>query len=401
MNKPKLWIKDFIIITVANFLLYFTFYLLIATITSYATDKFYTSLSLAGLASGIFVIGVLITRVFTGRYINQVGLKKTLNIGFMLFLLTTCLYIPVNGIGYLLLVRFLNGAAMGIASTATGTIAATIIPNERHGEGLGYYALSLTIAAAIGPFIGITISAHSAFIVNFIVCIILQTLGLAAVSFVKVPAIEFAAERGESAKRFSFHRYFEINAISISSFALVIALCYSSILSFVSAYSKEIGLAAAGQFFFIVYAVFVLLSRPVTGHLFDSKDENYVMYPAIFMLAIGLFIVSQAHTGFMLLAGGAFVGVGYSTIASSIQPIAIKVSPKHRIELATSTSFIFQDLGMGLGPFILGGFVPLVGYRGLYIMMSGVVLICIVLYHFLHSRQNHWLVKPMDLNGGL
>jgi MFS family permease len=111
------------------------------------------------------------------------------------------------------------------------------------------------------------------------------------------------------------------------------------------------------------------------------------MYPAIFLLAVGLFVVSRAHAGFMLLAGGAFVGVGYSTIASSIQPIAIKVSPKDRIELATSTSFIFQDLGMGLGPFILGSFVPSVGYRGLYIMMSGVVLICIVLYHFLHGRK--------------
>jgi MFS family permease len=146
-------------------------------------------------------------------------------------------------------------------------------------------------------------------------------------------------------------------------------------------------LADAGQFFFIVYAVFVLLSRPVTGRLLDSKGENYVMYPAIFILAVGLFVVSRAQAGFALLAGGAFVGVGYSTIASSIQPIAIKVCPKNRIELATSTSFIFQDLGMGLGPFILGGFVPSVGYRGLYIMMSGVVLVCILLYYFLHGRK--------------
>jgi hypothetical protein len=30
----------------------------------------------------------------------------------------------------------------------------------------------------------------------------------------------------------------------------------------------------------------------------------------------------------------------------------VKVSPKDRLGLATSTNFIFQDLGIGVGPFI-------------------------------------------------
>ena len=45
--------------------------------------------------------------------------------------------------------------AYGITSTATSTIVAAIIPMSRRGEGINYYGLSTSLAAAVGPFLGI------------------------------------------------------------------------------------------------------------------------------------------------------------------------------------------------------------------------------------------------------
>ncbi|MFL0197467.1 MFS transporter [Clostridium sp. WILCCON 0269] len=387
MNKPELWTKNFLIISTANFFLYFTYYLLMVTITIFATEKFHASPSQAGLASSIFVIGILISRIFSGRYIDQVGWKRMLYIGFTFFLITTCLYILVNSMGFLLINRFLNGAAMGIASTATGTIVAKVIPNERRGEGTGYYTLSLTIAASIGPFLGMFITGHASFYMNFIVCIILLAFSFIAVFFVKVPKLGFKKEQLEKRISLSLHNFFEIKAIPISIIAAIIALGYSSILIFITSYAKEINLVDTSSLFFVVYSVFVLVSRPFTGRWFDKKSENFVMYPAILLFAAALFILSQTHKGFSLLLVGALFGLGYGTTSSSVQAIAVKVSPKNRIGLATSTNFIFQDLGIGIGPFILGYFVPLIGYRGLYIMMAAVEFICLFLYYFLHGRK--------------
>ena len=56
--------------------------------------------------------------------------------------------------------RIIHGVAFGVASTATGTISAGIIPNERRGEGTGYFAMSMNLAMAIGPFIGLFITQH-------------------------------------------------------------------------------------------------------------------------------------------------------------------------------------------------------------------------------------------------
>ena len=94
-----------------------------------------------------------------------------------------------------------------------------------------------------------------------------------------------------------------------------------------------------------------------------------------------------------VLLAAALVGLGYGTASSSVQAISVKVSPKHRVGLAISTNFIFQDLGVGIGPFLLGYFVPLIGYSGLYMMMTIVLLACIFLYYLLHGRKAIYVNK--------
>lgn len=387
MTRAKLWTKDFLIVTTANFFLYFTFYLLMVTITVFATENFHASPSQAGLASGIFVVGTLIARLFSGKSIDRVGWKKMLYIGFIFFLLTTCLYFAVSNLTILLINRFLNGAAMGVASTATGTIVAKIIPNQRRGEGTGYYGLSVTLAAAIGPFLGMFLTQHASFNMNFLLCIILLGFSFIAAFFLKVPKVELTKEQLDKMKGFSIDNFFEAKAIPISIIGAFVGFGYSSILSFLTSYTKEIGLVDVGSFFFIVYAVFILVSRPFTGRWFDLKGENFVVYPSFLLLAIALAVLGEAHNGMTLLLAGALVGLGYGTISTSAQAISIKVSPKHRIGLATSTYFIFLDGGIGVGPFVIGFFIPILGFRGLYMGLAVLIIACGILYYFLHGRK--------------
>ena len=387
MSKPKLWTKDFLIVSIANFFLYFTFFLLIATITVFATENFQATPSEAGLASGIFVLGTLVARLFAGRSIEQVGRKKMLYIGFISLLITTLLYFIVNGLMFLYVIRFLHGAALGIASTATATIVANIIPIERRGEGIGYYALSTTLAAAIGPFLGMFINQHANFNMNFVLCTILIVFSFVTSLFLDVPKVELSKEQLEKMKEFKFGNFFEAKAIPISIISAFIGLGYSGVLSFLTSYSIEIHLVDVASFFFVFYAAAILVSRPFTGRWFDTKGENFVMYPAFLLFAVGLFMISQVHQGFFLLLAGVFVGFGYGTFTSSAQAISIKVSPKERMALASSTYFIFADVGIGIGPFLLGFLIPNIGYRGLYVFLAIVVFACTVLYYFMHGRQ--------------
>lgn len=131
MNKPRLWTKDFLVVSSINFLITLTFYSLVVTIAVYAVDEFNASESQAGLVTGIFIIGTLFGRLFIGRYIDSIGRKRTLFIGLLFFTLTAILYFVNLGLTFLLINRLIHGIAMGVASTATGTIVAQTIPATR------------------------------------------------------------------------------------------------------------------------------------------------------------------------------------------------------------------------------------------------------------------------------
>jgi len=386
MTQSKLWTKNFLIDSAVNFLVYLVYYLLMVIVASYSIDKLHASVSQAGLAAGIFIVGGLVSRIFAGKSIEQIGRKKMLYIGLSVYLIITLLYFKEVSLGLFFIIRFLHGIGFGISSTATGTIIANIIPHERRGEGISYYAMSTTLASAIGPFLGLYLIQHTDFYMIIIFCSFLSAVSLCIAFFLSVAEIELTKEMLDNMKRFTLGNFIEYKAVPIAAIGAIAGFSYSSIISFLSSYTKEIDLVAAGSFFFIVYSAVILISRPLTGRLFDSKGENYVMYPSFAMFAIGLVVISQAHHAITLLLSGALIGFGFGTFLSGGQAIAVKLSPSHRIGLATSTFFSAADLGVGIGPFFLGFLVPATGFRGVYMCMAGLILAAMLLYYFLHEH---------------
>lgn len=385
-SRTRLWTKDFVIVSSINFFITLIFYLLMVTLAIYAVNELDASTSEAGLISGIFIIGTLIGRLFIGRFIDSIGRKKTLFIGLIFFTLTTLLYFVDLGIGFLLVNRLIHGMAMGMASTATGTIVAQIIPPTRKGEGIGYYSMSATLATAIGPFIGLFMAQHTSFQIIFSFCLALGVISLITAFFLYVPALKVTAKVTES-KGFKLSNFIEPKALPISIITLLLAFCYSSVLSFISFYAIEIDLVNTASFFFVVYAVAVLISRPFSGPLMDRKGSNFIMYPAFIIFGVGLLLLSMTTNSFTLLAAGFLIGLGFGNMQSSSQAIAVKLTPPHRMGMATSTFFIMLDAGLGFGPYILGFIIPVTGYSTLYVILGVVVILTSVLYHFLHGKK--------------
>ena len=385
-SRTRLWTKDFVIVSSINFFITLIFYLLMVTLAIYAVNELDASTSEAGLISGIFIIGTLIGRLFIGRFIDSIGRKKTLFIGLIFFTLTTILYFVDLGIGFLLVNRLIHGMAMGMASTATGTIVAQIIPPTRKGEGIGYYSMSATLATAIGPFIGLYMAQHTSFQVIFSFCLALGIISLITAFFLYVPALKVTAKVTES-KGFKLSNFIEPKALPISIITLLLAFCYSSVLSFISFYAIKIDLVNTASFFFVVYAVAVLLSRPFSGPLMDRKGSNFIMYPAFIIFGVGLLLLSMTTNSFTLLAAGFLIGLGFGNMQSSSQAIAVKLTPPHRMGMATSTFFIMLDAGLGFGPYILGFIIPVTGYSTLYVILGVLVILTSVLYYFLHGKK--------------
>ena len=361
-------------------------YLLLVTMATYATEEYNASTSTAGLVASIFILGALAARLYAGKQIEKTGSKKMLLIGIGLFVVVTLLYfIPMNIYG-LIFIRFLHGLGVGLATTATGTIVAQVIPSSRKGEGIGYFSLSAVLSTAIGPLIGIVFIGYAGYTSVFVFSLVMGIISLLIAIPVKPPIIKVEKSTGE--KWYKLSNFFEVNALPISIVMFIAAFAYSGILSFITTYATEINLAKAGGFYFFVYAIVIIVSRPFTGRLMDIKGGNSVAYPGLILFAIGMLLLSQADSGVGFLLAAAIIGLGYGNFQSCSQALAIKMTPPHRMGLANSTYFIFLDLGLGIGPFLLGYLVPLFGYRGLYLSMVVFILLAIPIYYVLHGKKD-------------
>lgn len=382
MAKERLWTKDFIFVFIFNFLIMLAMFLLMVTISGYAVEKFGISTSLAGLVSGIFIVGSLVGRVLTGHQLSLIGARKIMYIGTVMFIITYGLYFVADNLTLLLIVRFFNGLSNGVATTAVGTIAALSLPRTRRGEGISYFSLSFVIATALGPFMGFFLLQFIEYQMLFLIVFILVSMGGVLTLFVKTDNETVDLEKEPKPK----FEWIDKKAMPIGLVVLIICMAYSTVLSFMTLFSEEQKLVEASSYFFLVYAVVILLSRPVTGRIMDQKGANIVMYPAFVVLAIGYLVLGQTNSGFMLLAAGVLIGFGYGNFQSISQALCIKLADEKNVGLATSTYFISLDFGLGVGSYILGTLVPLLGYSGLYSSMFILVTLGGIIYFLVYGR---------------
>ncbi|MEI3636144.1 MFS transporter [Lactococcus lactis subsp. lactis] len=387
--KEKLWTTTFVVNMLLNFIFYLVFYLPTVVIGTMAMERYHASASIAGILSGIFIVGGFIARLWAGNNMKRLGAKKLLYIGTLIYFLLTFAYFFVHSVVLLLILRLVHGLGFGIAATASGTLAGAIVPSSRRGEGIGYYALSVTLSSAVGPFLSMFLYRTSGFYSLIWLSALLLFIALVGIFFIHVEKTTDSSNSVDNKvhKKFAWSNYFEKEALPISLIAFLIGISYSSILSFMDAYARNINLSEAASFFFLVYAITVLLSRPITGRVFDGFGDNFVIYPTYLFFALGLLLIGFAHSGWMLLLAAIFIGLGYGSFSPFGQAIAIRNSEAHRLGITTSTFFGFMDMGVGFGPFILGMFMPLLGYRNLYFASAILALLIAVIYHFVHGRH--------------
>lgn len=388
MQRDRMWTKDFIVLLASNFFIVLTFYLLLTSMAVYAMKYFHASKSSAGLAASIFVIGAMAARLYAGKFIDVVGRKRMLYCGLGLFLTGSMAYLFVKGIQCLMVIRFIHGIGFGISTMVLTTANMSILPPGRQGEGIGYFSLSNAAGTAIGPFFALYLVNHFGYPVIFIFSIIFSVSAFVLGTLAKITEIDVSREEKEKIKRsFGINDFYEKKAFPVAFLMFISGIAYSGIVSFINSYAIQMNLTKAASFFFVVYALFLFLVRPVAGKLFDQKGENIVMYPSFFFFAVSLLGITMARTGFLLLLAGILLAMGYGTLMSGIQTIVGKILPSHRLGLGISTYYICMDGGMGIGPYILGLIAERVGFQMMYIILAIVVVCLIPAYYMVHGKE--------------
>jgi MFS family permease len=400
--KPTLWTKDFIGLAISNLFLFISFQMLIPTLPVYMEQQGGGHLAI-GMVIGIFTLSALITRPFAGKGLDTIGRRKILILGLIIFILSIMGYYLVSTVLLILGVRFIHGIGWGMATTTYGTIVSDLVPAERRGEGMGYFGLSVNVAMAMGPFIGIWFMNTYGFGTLFLVSTGLALFPILMSRYINFPEIEKVeskqannregrkSEEDRNNNKVSFFAgLLERNAFFPSLLVMLFTFSYGGIITFITLFGKEVGIENVG-WFFIANACMVILTRPIAGILFDRKGHEWVLLPGVLFSIIGVFLLSYTETLSLLIIASLFYGVGFGAISPSLQAWTINRVTPNRRGAANGTFFSAFDLGIGLGAVFLGLVSKYTSYGLMYrfsIIFLLLFVILYVLYLYKERREN-------------
>lgn len=374
---------NFNVATCINLMLMTDYYLIFVTGTAYARETFGASLSTAGFTSGLMVIGCLLGRFVTGNQISRFGCKPALLVGILLFTISAAGAFWVNSLPLLFVQRLVAGIGIGVAGTATGTLVAYVVPVRLHGFGISIFSLSTALALALGPFLGISIILWCSQKTLMFVNVGISVFCLAV--FFCLGQLPPMLQRRRPA--LDLYSYIDPRVVRFSLVALLVCLSYGCIQAFITSFAAERGLSGPSSVFFLCYAVAALGTRPLTGRIFDQHGENIILYPVLLLTALSLYMLAQAHSAAVLLCSGLLLGASFGNFQSIGQAVSLSLVSRSRFAQATTTFFVFFDLGIGLGPYVFGALAPRIGYDGMYEALAVVVLCSIAVYYLAHGKR--------------
>ncbi|MBS7321249.1 MAG: MFS transporter, partial [Myroides sp.] len=381
ITQQRLWNKSFILCLFNNLFLFTYYFALLAVLPIYIMKDLGGTIEQAGLALTLFLVSSIAIRPFSGLISQKLGKKLTFRGSELFFVLFALSYLWIDSMWTLLLVRFLHGFWFSILTTVTVPVANDFIPEHRKGEGMGYFVMSTNLGVVIGPLIALTVIQFASFNTLFALLSVLMAVGFIFCLMLKIPEQQPEVKQIEEKNtKLTLHDIIETKVIPVGLVALLTALTYSSILSFITAYSESKNLFEYASIFFIVFAVSMIVVRPFVGKMFDRKGPSAVMYPSFIFFAIGMVLVSFVNNQWTLWLSAVFIGIGYGTLFPCLQTVAIQTVSKNRMGHAISTFFTLFDIGLAVGSIIMGIFISWMGFQNTFLLCSVIIVLTLLVY---------------------
>jgi len=355
----------------ANFLLFFSFQMLLAPFPIYVQSIGGTPSQL-GLVVGILALTAVLSRPFAGWLADHKGRRIGLIAGAAIFILSHLLYSIARDVGWVIPIRLLHGVGLALFTTSYIAFIADMAPPSRRGEAFGLAGLASPIALLFSPLLGAWIAGEEEFTRLFLASAFVSAISLAVAASLP-ESLKYAQDPKPSAGFWQVLRWPEVWVPTLVT--VMVAITYGAIISFLPVFVREKGAGNPGLFF-SAFAVTILLTQVGAGRLSDIFGRRKVAIPATLILGLSLALISRlASTGDMLLAAAVY-GLGYGATRTSVDALIIDGVAQDVRGTAMGIEYAGFDIGVGLGSFILGIVADVWGYQTMYLTIA---FICVLI----------------------
>lgn len=383
--KEKIWTKDFLLICLANFFIFLGFQMTLPTIPLFV-EELGGNDQMIGFVVGIFTFSALILRPIAGHALESKGRGFVYLTGLAIFVISVGSYGFAAGIMFLLVLRIIQGAGWGFSTTASGTIATDLIPPNRRGEGMGYYGLSGNIAMAFGPSLGLALVGTISFKQLFFISAGLGLTALLLAANIKYKKVEKPPQSHTAAGTGHKLDLFEKTALPPALLIFFNTVTFGGIATFLPLYTTQKDIPGI-QWYFLLYAIALMLTRTFAGQIYDKKGHKAVYVPGTLLIMVAMLLLMWLPNSQILYVAAILYGLGFGTIQPALQAWSVEQAPMHRKGMANATFFSFFDLGIGIGAMLFGLISQRYGYDSIYLTSAISVLISILLYLIMITRK--------------
>ena len=392
----RLWNRNYIKVMIANFSLFFAFYVLTPLLPLYLSEHFGATKDVIGLVLSGYTITALFCRPFSGYIVDSFSRKTVLMVCFGTFAIFFAGYLAASTLLLFTIVRTLHGGPFGALTVSNSTVAIDVLPSSRRTEGIGYYGLSNNLAMAIAPTVGIFIYKFTAsFEFLFWLALIVACLGWLVDATVELSRKEERGTRKENTPaadttlpgnliprssflfpRLSWDRFFLVRGWLLGLNMVAFGFSFGVLSNYLAIYGKEVmGITGGTGTYFMLCSVGLILSRLQGGKALREGRLTFNAGSGMVISLVGytLFILMPTLSSFLLphssfldqigyYGSALLIGLGNGHMWPAFQNMTINVARNNQRGTANSTILISWDIGMGLGILVGGVISELLGY---------------------------------------
>ena len=175
---------------------------------------------------------------------------------------------------------------------------------------------------------------------------------------------ELALPKTSKHKGWHISQFIESKSLPWALMGLFIGFTYSGVLVFIPIELNSMGAGIRGSAFFAIFALMIIISRPLVGKVYARYGSKFIIYPGLGLFILGLFGLGLATTPMAIILTAPLLGLGYGAAQPAFQALAIQSAPIERA-----------------GSIILALLANALGYQYLYIIAALVMVIALSLYH--------------------
>lgn len=381
-KKQSIYTKDVILVMAASFFFMFSVMFVTPLINGYAISLG-ASAVFAGIITGIMSVVSMFLRPVAGNLTDRFSKYSLSFIGGVLILIGVAGYCLSPSGNWLLIFRLINGTGFVLATVCMTTWLAFLVPRSHVGEAMGFYGLMNALAMALAPALEINLYKVIGYKSALWLAVVAAILMIISIQFVG----DHAKPKINSSKKRKI-KIIQKDAIPIALLTTFFAIPYFITQADIVVYVERRHFSIAVGYFFVIYAIALLLIRIGLKKYFDLIRFGFWFWlsliATILFLIVAAFMVNNWLMGFAAI----MLSIGYGVIYSVNQSTALMLAPIEEQGLASSTFYLGLDIGMAAGPMIGGVTAQNLAPAYFYPILLVIVPIILIVYFVYRKKLN-------------